>query len=299
MDPTRPKESGVVKVLLVVLVGMILAALLVGCDEVAQPPAGGGGDPFLAGANAQATLEFAQAARKATQEARANLAIEMTAQAAFMESQAQATATSQIATAAAGTAQAIATMDNLAAQATAQDLSFQATAQAGNLLATAQARAFDDQERALALERARTSNMVKALFWYAAAAIAVLLIAFAIYQRARVVYYRRGPRGEVGVMVIDGKTLLLPELAPTPVTRFHANEAIEITPEQMGVKTNQQKIEALRAMGPQPARSNVNPWESGTHSMGPQLPAQIEQVRPEVVVEILDEVEAKLLEDPE
>lgn len=285
-----------------IIVISIILIMLTGCNETAsQFDSFSGVDPYLSNANAKATIEAGQAIKQGTQAAREGIELQMTADAAqaaqIVAAQTQAAQAAQ----ATATAVVVATLDNLAAQGTAQAMSLEATAMAGNLQATQTTRMFEAQERALAIERARTNNTVRALFWYAITAIVVLLVAFILYQRARVVYFKRGLRGELGVIVVDGKTLLLPELAPTPVTRVDRQAPIEVDPAQWGVKANAQKVDLVRAI-PQGPRGGVDQNLSGivTDQFEFTYPRGIvDQVAPESVVTILDEVEAKLLDEPE
>lgn len=288
-------------VVVVILSAFVLAACEDGAlpAQMAQAP---GVDIYSQGAQAQATLAWAQAQERATREAKESRALAATveagrataaAQAAQAQATAQVEATSQALAVAAfqaestATAQARITESALNHLATAQAIAYNATAQAGSLAATQAALSFEIQERALEIERARMSNTIRAVFGYAATAAILGVFLVLAYMRLRVVHLKRGPRGEAGVIIM-GNRLLLPELAPEPVINIYQPPIVD-SAMAATIKANSQKIEAVRAVpdpGPNVAGMAAN--------IGP-LSGLVEVIDASQVRPILDEVREKVL----
>lgn len=305
-------EIGMGKIFLFVLCLLVFGGLIfLGCNGALEKSQNmvSSSNPDVQAARAQSTLEMANAMARSTQEAARQQVAQATIQAAnaqstdtaqlvsaqmtqqIEDSHVQATATARVADVqASATAQMALVQD----QATQSAIMAIATQNAMDIQATAQARQFEIEERALALERARQVNSLRAFLFYGVAILLAGLLVYWVVQRARVRYFERDGSGYPGLIVVDGSKLVDPRLTQGVVTPL--NQIPPTTGLEAQVKADSQKVDALRVTPALGASAALRALESRPEPP-PRAPV-IEVIEPDRVPLLLDEVEGKLYDDP-
>lgn len=281
---------------------LLVILLLLGSFVLLAGQASPGTDPAIKAAQAQATANIAQAQKQATQQAgdRQVAIIAATQQAEQAQNEAQQAeqarqATQQawavVSTATAGPAQTLAALE---AQATSQAIAGQATSLAQSLRATQGALDYATEQQALALERERLTNQIRALGGYGLGAILLgvfIFLALVIIRRlTRIQHIAPDEKGRLGVIVVNGERIIDPALLPSAV--LDPSRPQQIDPDQaLAIKTNAQKLQAIQAL----AGTTEQPKALGA-AMAPTLPMVVDTREPEQIEPLIDEVEGKLLE---